>query len=164
MAWGKYQHFQGYAFCTFGMANEEAFQTGAVAALLVRLQILLPISPLNLYFQSFVVKCGGSFREDLSSVIFLSRAAMLENPAGSDATLNAAQISKPSKLSRNIEKWQGIKDDVYQIYIIKDDTLAQTIQFIAQKHDFHARQASNLAHQSDQALTMSIVSEPGKQR
>lgn len=63
---------------------------------------------------------------------------MLENAAGGEAVLNVAQASKPSKPSRNIEKWQNTKDGIYQFYIIQDHTLDETIQFMAQKHGLHA--------------------------
>lgn len=137
----------------------------AVAALLVQRQIFHPVCSLVLYFQSFVVKCVGSSREDLAvPSFFLLPAAMLENAAGGEAVLNVAQASKPSKPSRNIEKWQNTKDGIYQFYIIQDHTLDETIQFMAQKHGLHARQAHPSAHQPERALTISIVSEPGKQR
>lgn len=50
-----------------------------------------------------------------------------------------ADIGGRSQPRRNDEKWEKIRDDVYQVYMLNDCTLTETISLIKKKHRFKAR-------------------------
>jgi len=48
-------------------------------------------------------------------------------------------VARSSRRARNDERWDSLKEEIFEIYILKDSTLQDTKQLTEDKHGFVAR-------------------------
>lgn len=52
-----------------------------------------------------------------------------------------ASVAKSSRRARNDDRWDSLKGEIFDVYMVRDCTLLNTKQMIEDKHDFVARYA-----------------------
>jgi hypothetical protein len=56
------------------------------------------------------------------------------------AALNpSTAVTKSSRRARNDDRWDSLKEEIYQVYMAKDSTLQNTKQLAEERHGFVAR-------------------------
>jgi len=56
-----------------------------------------------------------------------------------DASADAKSAPKNGRKSKNVEKWNTLKEEIHRLYVLEKNTLPTTMKIIEKNHGFEAR-------------------------